>query len=231
MNEAHSAAPAMAGFASGKSCATCRQPVAKSNKSGRCGPCAHKDPAVRARKGKLSPEQRARRAEQARKLSADPAVVARRAASGKVTLALPSVKARHRAGVKAGRARHLADPAALAKLSARARVAGRQNIHCANTPEARAKAAANLQRSRLAWCPERYWPLNFELRRAGYRLAERKQMVADQIAIDEREARAAETPFERQMAQVAAGAQIIAKFTPRKADPDFTLGGVSGGML
>lgn len=82
------------------------------------------------------------------------------------------------------------------------------------------------QKAKLAWCPKE--------RRSEYdRLAKvhgansAKQMLLDDMAVQERRRLAAMTPFERMQERVAKGAQLVDKFVPRKADHAFTLGGVS----
>jgi hypothetical protein len=80
--------------------------------------------------------------------------------------------------------------------------------------------------------------LNLSLHRQGYPVGERKQMVATQMLADAQRAEAAEaarvasiSPFERQMERVRNGARLIEKPVFRRADPSYTLGGVSAGML
>jgi predicted DNA-binding protein (UPF0251 family) len=56
---------------------------------------------------------------------------------------------------------------------------------------------------------------------------------AEQLAEEKRRRIEASRPltFEQQLARVRAGAGLVAAFVPRKADHDFTLGGVGSGML
>ncbi len=221
-----------------RSCSKCSKPITKYARTGMCHGCGCADPEVRARKGKLTEEQRQRRSEHAKKLSADPEIVARRAAAGRATHAKPEVKARHRQACAESRARYLADPEAYEKLRAAGRKAGASNFHWANTPEARARAIQTIRRSRLAWCPEEHWPLNAQLKRAGYRLPERQAMIAEAIAAAAERAATAErariaamSPFDRQMERVKNGAKLVTKPDTTRAAHEFTLGGVATGMI
>jgi hypothetical protein len=85
-------------------------------------------------------------------------------------------------------------------------------------------------REKLAWCPPQYAGLNTELRRKRIPAAERRRVIADQAAADERARLAAMTPFERQMDRVRQGAGIT-ECVPMPSRQYGTLGGVSGGML
>lgn len=106
------------------------------------------------------------------------------------------------------------------------------------SPEVRAKAGRGVSAARSAWCPTEYRALNSELRERGHSLADRKAMIADQIAADQRRAVEAEraritamTPFERQMEAVRNGARLVDKVAMPTRELTFTVGGVSGGML
>ena len=210
-------------------CNTCPATISRKSRTGRCHSCACNHPDVRRRKGQLTPEQRARRAEHARSLSRDPAIVAKRAAAAKVTHTDPEVKARHRAACAKGAASRMADPAKLERLREIGLTYGAPNLAAANTPEARARAGANIRTAHLAWCPQDYWPMNATLKANGYRLAERKAMIAEEIARRERRRIAALSPFERQQERLAAGAKLITVQPLRRPEPTMTLGGVSSG--
>lgn len=212
-----------------RTCIDCGVGISRFSKTGRCHPCASRAPEARARKGKLSPEQRERRAAAARALSADPAIIAKRAAKAKETYRRPEVKARHRAACLAAQERM--DPEVRERQRASGRAHGAANLASTRSPESRARAGAAIRRTRMAWCPEAYWPLADRLKRAGIRLDERKRMIAEQIAVDERARLAAMTPFERQLARVAAGAKLVEVTPLRRSDPDYTLGGVSSSYL
>lgn len=77
----------------------------------------------------------------------------------------------------------------------------------------------NKQRSTLAWCPP--------ARRAEYERARQQVGAPEARRIIEADL----TPFERQMARIAAGAQLVAAPDLRTGGPEFTLGGIATGML
>ncbi len=145
----------------------------------------------------------------------------------------PAQQAAFSAAMKRGAAKRWAKPGEREKLRA-CMLANRATA----TPDLMKRANASRTRTALAWCPQAYRDLNAALIRKGVRLAERKVMVADAIAADERRATVAEaaridamTPFERDMARIAAGAQLVAAPDLRTAGPAFTLGGIASGML
>ena len=89
-------------------------------------------------------------------------------------------------------------------------------------PEVREKhnrAIAHAAARKMSWCPDEY---RLEYRRQMKRVgaASAKAIILAQLS-----------PFERQLARVAAGARLVESFRPVKAEHSFTLGGVSGGML
>ncbi len=75
------------------------------------------------------------------------------------------------------------------------------------------------QRAALNWCPP--------ARRAEYASARAALGAAEARRIIEADM----TPFERQMARIAAGAQLVAAPDTRTGGPAYTLGGISSGML
>jgi len=82
---------------------------------------------------------------------------------------------------RAARKVQLAKPGAIEKLREQGRRTGARNIRLAHTPEGKAKAAAaNAQR--MAWCPTEYRDLNSTLRRKGFGLAERQDMIRAEAA-------------------------------------------------
>lgn len=212
-----------------RSCTGCGKSITRKSKKGLCHGCSCADPAVRAKKGQLSPEQRARRAAAARALSADPAIVAKRSAKGKETFQRPEVRERHHAACMAAQERM--DPAVRERQREAGRNFGKHNLAQTLTPECRKRVGEAIRRARLAWCPEQHWPLNEKLKRTGVRLAERKVMIAEMIAAQERNRLAAMTPFERQLERVAAGAKLIEVRPIRRSEPTMTLGGVPSGLL
>lgn len=192
------------------SCIDCRTTISTQSKSGRCRPCA-----LRAR-------------------NADPAFNVKRLAALALAMADPAVRARHREGAKRGAAKRMADPVKAEALRDLGRRVGAKNIVHALTPEARAKCAKACRAHHLAWCPEEYWSLNYKLKCNGYRLPDRQRIIGETVAKNAAQAqRAAEaaqpelSPFERQLARVAAGAKLIPAFNPRKIGPERTLGGVT----
>jgi hypothetical protein len=78
----------------------------------------------------------------------------------------------------------------------------------------------------VPWCPaDRYDDLLVMSKKVGR--AEAERMMREDLAAKKRAADEAMTPFERQMARVAAGAKLVEVRPLRKAAPDFTLGGVA----
>lgn len=125
----------------------------------------------------MTPEQRAARAERARLLSADPAVVAKRTAAMAKTYSDPKVRARHAQACHDAKQERMKDPAFRAKLVDAGKRVGAHNFRHACTPEARERAREEIRRAHLAWCPEEFWELNQQLKRKGFRLAERKAII------------------------------------------------------
>lgn len=148
------------------------------------------------------------------------------------------VRARHRDGCKRGAAKRLADPAQAEALRELGRTYGPRNVARMHGSDVRQRAGKAVQRFHLAWCPEEHWGLNAKLKANGFRLPDRKRIIADEVARLAREANAAEaarlaamTPFERQLERVRNGARVVDKLVLRRADSAFTLGGVASGML
>lgn len=75
------------------------------------------------------------------------------------------------------------------------------------------------QKAKLAWCPPARRDEYAKLR-AAFSASEARRMIEADM-----------TPFERQLARVAAGARVVTKIDTRRADHDFTLGGIATGML
>jgi len=75
------------------------------------------------------------------------------------------------------------------------------------------------QRKILAWCPES--------RRAEYTKLQKALGAAEARRILEADL----SPFERQMARINAGAQVVAVPDTRTGGPAYTLGGIASGML
>lgn len=71
------------------------------------------------------------------------------------------------------------------------------------------------QKMKLAWCPDQRLEEYRKLQKA-VGAAEARRMIEEDM-----------TPFERQLARVRAGAAVVPKFSARRADHDFTLGGIA----
>lgn len=179
----------------------------------------------------------------------------------KALAAAPGIKDRQRAGIRrkidtdpayrAAKATRNLSP----ESAARRREHGRQmadTLRACNDGMTAEKRAANGKKrsaTMLAWCPPewrdhyrglikrgRRKPVAQAMTFAAIAEAERRAEIdraeAARLAEKERAAAlAAMTPFERQLARVAAGVALIPKPRLRRADPDFTLGGVSAGLL
>lgn len=151
----------------------------------------------------------------------------------------------HIANQRAGRARYLkANPGAMRiiaeasnrrwardgereRMSALAKSRG--YIHRAfegsKTPQAiAARAAANKRRGlqRTGWCPPQYRDEYARLR-VNRGAAEARRIIEARHAASLADL----TPFERMMAKVAAGAQLVERPVYRTPDPSYTLGGVA----
>lgn len=85
----------------------------------------------------------------------------------------------------------------------------------------RARAAA-----RRAWCPADRWTDYQALRRQSG-ADQAKAMILDEMARVERKRIAAMSPFERDMERLRNGAGLVAAPDLRRADHDFTLGGIA----
>lgn len=189
-----------------RTCLDCPKPISRDSK-GRCRRCA-----IRA-------------------VCADPELIARRNEKTRQTRLDPVVHARHAEACRAGKRRQLADPAEREKLRQAGHRTGKKNFWRHGDPEMQSGAREAIRRALLAWCPEAYWPLNADLKRRHFTLPERQRIVGEQRTRDEQDRLAAMTPFERQLERVRNGAQLIEVRPMRSADPAFTLGGVSSGML
>lgn len=114
--------------------------------------------------------------------------------------------------------RTLSDPdkrAAHAAASASRLAAWRETPEGRAAQKRTARAANRASARRTAWLPDDRREEHWRLRKA-FGAAESKRMIL-----------ASMTPFERKLARVREGAQLVAAFAPRRADPVFTLGGVA----
>lgn len=188
-----------------RTCLDCSSPISRESK-GRCRKCAM------------------------RIVNADPALIAIRNEHTRIKRLDPVVRARHADATRAGKRRSMERPEEAERLRRSGLEIGRKNFWRNGDAATQANARAAIQRSHLTWCPERYWSLNAELKRKHLTLAERKRVIAAEVAREERERLAALTPFQRQMEQ-AARVGIVEKQDFRTGGPAMTLGGVASGML
>ncbi len=165
-------------------------------------------------------------------MNRDKDLIAQRTATMAKIQASPDFKQRHAVACREAKARVMADPVVVEKMREAGRRVGAKNFWHANTPECRAKAGQAIRARHLAWCPERYWPLNAELKRAGFKIAERRRLIADQAAADERARLAAMDPLERQMERLAKAGGLLVEVQPiRRSEPTMTLGGVPSSLF
>ena len=138
-----------------KTCLDCPSEV-KTKKALRCRPCAYKA------------------------LAADPEICERRRASVMKAFEDSAVRQRQIEGAKRSKLEKMAgDPAYRRQL----RAAGRRLQKHPHTiaQEARDRAGQKIRERAIAWCPEAFRALNDELRRKGFRLAERKSAILSEI--------------------------------------------------
>lgn len=161
-----------------------------------------------------------------------PDKIAKSSAAMKRRMADPALKAYHLGRAHAGlRDRFATDPAFAARAAENARAMGlSRRGHVAQPPgsDARRRAVATRRKTLLGWCPAKYLP---EYERLVYskRLpaAEARRTIEKQVAAD-----LAKMPtHERQLLQIARGAQLTATFVARPVGSPFTLGGVGSSML
>ena len=109
-------------------------------------------------------------------------------------------------------------------------------------PHERAKAKSNGLRLKQpemverhvasrAWHPPEYADLNALLRRKKVSIAERKRIILEMVAADERRRLAALSPHERQLERVRQGARVVTVHPMPSRQHTHTLGGVSAGLL
>lgn len=134
-----------------------------------------------------------------------------------------------------------ADPAARARLSeakkaaltdpvkrARVSVAASGNLRAFHRAGTFDWSAWHRERARkqMAWLPEDRRE-EYRRLRVEFGAAEARRMITEDIAAAERRRVAALSPLERQMERLANGGTLVRKFTPKRADHDFTLGGIA----
>jgi hypothetical protein len=120
---------------------------------------------------------------------ADPVFNAKRIANSR-SAQTDEVKAKISASRKATEVRLMKDPAYVEMKRQQGLKNGKPNLVRSRLPETNAKRAMSCRRMRLAWCPEEYWQMNADLKRAGFLLDERKVMIAEEITRNGPEAEA-----------------------------------------
>lgn len=122
----------------------------------------------------------------ARALSADPAVLAKRSASVSRVMRDPAYRRRIGAAISAAWARRLQDPE---KRAAAAEMGRRLQ-----TPENRIKGDRARSQALMGWCPAGYRDEYFRLIRLGFRAAEARRIVKDQVRAERARKEAATPP-------------------------------------
>ena len=153
----------------------------------------------------------------------DAAFVARLHAASVVAKRKPEARAKAKASGLRREAERKDDPAWRAyKVAAGKRLRAMYD----SCPEAQAanlaKRAAVGEKNRaraLGWLPDRL-RRQYEYLRTTFGAAEAKRITMQDL-----------TPFERQMARIAGGAQLVDAPDFRTGGPEFTLGGIATGML
>ncbi|MCC2978821.1 hypothetical protein [Sphingomonas sp. IC4-52] len=99
-------------------------------------------------------------------------------------------------------------------------------------PEVRQQAGRAKTETILGWCPPHLRDTYRHLvNRKHIPAAEARAMIDEEVARQERARLAALTPLQRQIERLEKGGTLTAKFTPKKAEHAFTLGGVGSGLL
>ncbi|MCH4893985.1 hypothetical protein GO308_12755 [Sphingomonas sp. SFZ2018-12] len=119
-------------------------------------------------------------------MQSDPAVQARRAARQAECFAAhrrdPAFIARHRQACIEATARAMACPEERERRRQRGLEIGLKNLQQAAGPELSARRGEINRARHLAWCPREYWALNKSLKRKGFGLAERKEIILAEVA-------------------------------------------------
>lgn len=193
----------------GRTCFGCGKGITDQSKTGRCRSCnlsaSHADPEMNARRmaaltvALRTDEVRARKSNAAKRVWSKPEMREKMSMSMKAALADPAKAANHRAASRENLRRWHQTT----------------DIDWSAHHKARARATA-------PWCPADRYDELLKLSKALGR-AEAERVLKEDIVAKER----AMTPFERQMARVAAGAKLVEVRPLRRADHDFTLGGVA----
>lgn len=150
---------------------------------------------------------------------ADPVKEANRIAALRVKVKSPEHRALHRASRLKLMVDRADDPAwqetmRLNGVRLQAQYRASEEAQAANRAS-RPRVGQVLHEQRMAWCPVE--------RRDEYQVMRRKVGAVEARRILEADM----TPFERQLARVRGGATLTTKFTMRRPDHAFTLGGVA----
>lgn len=139
----------------------------------------------------------------------------------------PEARAKASAARKARWERELADPEKRAAAVASGRRLKAQSLQVPDLVAAQVEG-----RRRSHWLPAGYEALNRTLKVKGFRAAERRKLILDEIAAAERARVAALTPLERQFERLAKAGGRLVEVTPlRRSEPSQTLGGVPSSYL
>lgn len=233
-----------------RTCSDCPSPIGPRNLSGFCRPCCARRMGQRA-PVRLSREPRSCacgaalgernvtgrcRPCSARRLNEDPALIARRTAGIAEHFADPAVRAANAARLRQHIATMSDEEREWRRENGRRlarEVLARPEVRAkAYAPEVRARSGRKRSATVLAWCPADRRDEYRELKAKGISAAEARRVI--EASLRRPVARGPKRPlsFEQQLARVAAGAPLVA--TPRTratTDHDFTLGGVSAGLL
>lgn len=188
-----------------RTCAQCPAPITRQSKTGLCRSCVSK---------RAWSDQNARE---------------RRIAAARAACSTPEALARRAAVTREWMAARRDDPAWQAHMieSARHMRSFVTEATFDKIRATRAEATARMVAAKMAWCPPQYRAYDDKLRAERFTLAERKVLVADLAALDERRRLAALTPFERQLERAR-----IAGISERVAMPSRVHGfSLTGGSL
>jgi len=142
---------------SGRVCTECSATICFENRTGYCRPCS------------------------TRRLTTKPGIIEKRSATQRATKARPEVKARLSAIYTASRRRVMENPVERERVAKLGRDYGKRNFYQNLDEEGQAKVRAAIARGLVAWCPVDRLDENRDLRRQGFKLAERKQMILETV--------------------------------------------------
>lgn len=100
--------------------------------------------------------------------------------------------------------------------------------------EAELRRRAAIKHTMIGWCPEHLRDYAMKLKRQGYKLAERKVMIAGEVRREQAEAGSAErrriaalSPHERQLERIRAGARVVERVPMPRRGAEHVVGGSS----